>query len=89
MSLSRKRTAEDLEQLDAATHPVDTANIEGNITSLSPVKKGRRSSYFEAEIDDGTCKLRLVGFSSDHQRILTNFPPKRCSVPPKLSDQGS
>ena len=39
--MSRKWTAEDFEQLDAATNPVDTANIEGNITSLSPVKKAR------------------------------------------------
>ena len=80
MSLSRKWTAEDLEQLDAATHPVDTANFEGNITLLSPVKKGRRSSYFEGEIDDGTCKLRLVGFSSDHRRKLNKFFPNKGAV---------
>ena len=61
--MSRKWTAEDFEQLDAATNPVDTANIEGNIASLSPVTKERHLSYFEGEIDDGTCKLRLVGFS--------------------------
>ena len=73
MSSSRKRTTEEFEQLDAATHPVATANIEGNITSLSPVKKGRRSTYFEGQIDDGTSKLCLVGFSSDHQRKLTKL----------------
>lgn len=55
---SRKRSYKEFEQLDAA-QPVDNASIQGNITSLSPVKKGRRSTYFDGHIADGTSNVRL------------------------------
>ena len=73
MSSSRKRQSKELEFLDEVQEPVVNASVHGAITSLSPIKKGRNSNYFEGTIADEHAKLRLVGFLSDHQRKLSNF----------------
>ena len=69
----RKRTWEELDQLDGIEEPIASANLHGAITSLSPIKKGRNTSYFDGSIADESKKLRLVGFNSDQQRKLNTF----------------
>ena len=72
---SRKRplNLEELDHLDAVEKPIANASVHGAITSLSPVKKGRNTNYFDGTIADERTKLRLVGFSSDQQRKLSSF----------------
>ena len=64
--MAQKRTHEEafeVPSLDSIDKPISNANIHGVITSLSPVK-GRHRNYFDATLNDGTAKLRLVGFNS-------------------------
>jgi hypothetical protein len=69
----RQLELEELHHFDEINKPVANATVHGAITSLSPLKKGRNSSYFDGAIADDTTKLRLVGFSSNQQRKLSNF----------------
>ena len=39
------------------------ASVHGLLVSVSRIKKGRNSEYFDGSITDGDCKLRFVGFS--------------------------
>ena len=41
-----------------------SASVHGVLTSVSPVKKGRRQNYFEGKVSNGNSKLRFVGFNS-------------------------
>ena len=70
---SRKRQLDEPDKLIEVDQPVNSANIHGAVTSLSPVKKGCRASYFDGTIADDSTELRLVGFSSEHQRQISTF----------------
>lgn len=70
---SRKRTIQEVNRFDTLQEPVSNASVHGTITTLSPVKKGKHSVYFEGTITDGSTNLRLVGFSSDQQKKLASF----------------
>ena len=80
MSSTRKRQLEELEHLDAAQQPIANASLHAAVTSLSPLKKGRNSNYFEGTVADQSTKLRLVGFSSDQQRKLSTFFKNRTTI---------
>ena len=45
---------------DAATS--DNATVHGVIRSLSPLKKGKASNFFHANLTDGKTQMRVVGF---------------------------
>ena len=47
-------------------------NVHGVITTISPVKKGRKSFVY-ATLVDTTSKVRLVGFSPQQQLILSDL----------------
>ena len=50
---ARKRSIEEVDRLDLLTRPVQNASLHAAVTSLSSVKKGRNSNYF-----DGTYIIR-------------------------------
>ena len=41
--------------------------------NLSPVKKGKRGSFFEGHMSDGTSKMRVVGFKAEQRKKLFEF----------------
>ena len=77
---SRKRPSPELDHFDDVNQPYPTANLHGVIKTLSPVKKGRNSNYFDGVLTDGTSTLRLVGFRSEQQKRLNSFSRKKTPV---------
>ena len=72
---------------------METANIYGVLKTLSPVKKGKHSNFFDGVLTDGTPDMHVVGFRSEHRRRLGAFSDSKdpvtlqdCQV--KLSRQG-
>ena len=72
-----KRDISHLKELDA---PTASATVHGAVTSISPVKKGRKSAYFEATLADTTSMVRLVGFSNQHQIALNELHVNKSPV---------
>ena len=68
-----KRGITEVEELSDLVEPVRKASIHGVLTSLSPMKPGKKQNFFEASISDGTAKRRLVGFSSSQRTKLQNY----------------
>lgn len=57
--------------------PVGSANVHVVISSLSPIKRGRKSNYFEGTVSDGKLKLRLVGFSQAQQKQMQDLKAQK------------
>ena len=55
---------------------IQSANIHGVPKNLSPVKKGKKASYFEEEMSNGSCRIHFVGFKAEHQKRLLPFTEK-------------
>lgn len=55
---------------------IQSANIHGIPRNLSPVKQGKKASYFDGEMSDGSCRIRFVGFKAEHRRRLLPFTEK-------------
>jgi len=71
---SRKRPAPpELHNFDDVSQPYPNANLHAVVKSLSPVKKGRHSIYFDGVLTDGSSTLRMVGFRSEQQKRLSAF----------------
>ena len=51
----------------------DNATINGVLTSLSTMKKGKTSNFFHANLTNGKTKLRLVGFQDMHRKRLASL----------------
>lgn len=51
----------------------DSAKIHGYVSSISPMKKGKTSNFFDAEISDGETDMRLVGFQQSQRKRLEDF----------------
>ena len=64
-------TEEFMNLKDAGTS--ESAIVHGVITSLSPMKKGKASNFFHANISDGDTQLRLVGFQDAQRKQLASF----------------
>ncbi len=47
--------------------------------NLSSVKKGRRASYFEGHMSDGTSRMRVVGFKGEQRKNV-----RSCWSSPKV-----
>ena len=52
----------ELPSLESVSEPVLSTCIDGAVTGLSIVKKGKKNSYFDGSVSDGKTKLRIVGF---------------------------
>ena len=67
----------ELEEVDSLEEPVSTASLHAVVSSLSPVKKGRNSDYFEGTLTDGKSTVRLVGFKRSQQSKIKRFMDKQ------------
>ena len=68
--MERKTRKRDINNLDEIDEPSTSVNVHGAITTISPVKKGRKTVFFDATLADTTSKVRLVGFSPQQQLIF-------------------
>jgi len=77
MASKHKREVEDFE---GVAKPLGSANVHGVISLLSPIKKGRKSNYFEGTVSDGKSKLRLVGLAKPNRSRCKTSRPKKGSA---------
>lgn len=70
---SRKCNFQELDSLKKADKPLPNFSLHAAIKSISHVKKGRNSIFFDGVIADGNTKMRLVGFNSDQQKKMNYF----------------
>ena len=52
---------------------VTSAIVHGLLASVSRVKKGQNSEYFEGILSNGECKLRFVGFHRLQHEKMSSF----------------
>ena len=71
--MASKRQVEEAENFEVMDRPISKANVHGVLTSLSPVKKGRSTNYFDGTVSDGNSKLHVVGFSVGQQKVMNDF----------------
>ena len=82
-SSRRKRPAEDIENYsDIGGCQHENANVHGVLMQLSPVKKGKRSNFFEGQMSDGMSRIRFVGFKAEQRKKLVDFSQsgKTCRI---------
>lgn len=71
--LGRKRKREGVQELGGVsevTYPSPSAAVHGVVQVVSPMKKGKKSPYFDGQFSDGKSTMRLVGFDSQVRRKL-------------------
>ena len=71
--MASKRKREEVDDFEGVANPLGSANVHGVISSLSSIKKGRKSNYFDGTVSDGKSKLRLVGFSQGQQKQMQDL----------------
>ena len=77
MATKRSREkCDEFDDLSAVTHPSPNAKIQGIITELSPIKKGKTTTYFDGEIADDQSRKRLFGFDKEVRRRLLEHREK-------------
>ena len=59
--MAKKRSHEEIENIDDVNGPMSSTSIHGAVVTLSPVKKGRKALFFDGLLADETSKIRLVG----------------------------
>ena len=69
-----------MHDISEVTKSGPNATINGVLTSLSPMKRSRSSSFFEGSITDGKASMRLYGFDSTVRRKLSHFMDATQSV---------
>ena len=65
---------------EIGNNEIQSANIHGVPRNLSPVKQGKKASYFDGEMSDGSCRIRFVGFKAEHRKRLLPFNEKEKPV---------
>ena len=75
----KRKLAEEFDSLGAAT-PTDSAIVHGVVSSLSPMKKGKTTDFFEAKLMDGELQMRVVGFQESLRERLAKSQEKEKSV---------
>lgn len=93
--MSRKRTFEEIDKIDNVDQASTSTSIHGAVTSLSPIKKGRKSLFFNGTLADETSQIRLVGFDASQLRKLQDYQQKQlpvqlinCEVKPSRYGEG-
>ena len=76
--MAKKRTIREFDNIDDG--PAVNITIHGAVTSLSPVKRGRCSIFFDGMLADETSKIRLVEFDVAQQKKLQDFQLKKIPV---------
>ena len=65
---------------DDVDGPAVNTTTHGAVISLSPVKRGRHSIFFDGMLSNETSKIRLVGFDVAQQKKLQDFQLKKIPV---------
>lgn len=58
----------------------ESADIHGVISSVSPMKKGKRASHFDCKLTDREVQMRVMVFRDGQQKKLASFMEKSESV---------
>lgn len=81
MAEKRKREPEDtFSDISSVTQPSSNAKIQGAITDLSSMKKGKMCEYFAGKLADETGNIRIHGFDSSVRQKLYGFQQAQCPV---------
>ena len=62
-----------MDNLESVSQPVLSACIDGVVTGLSTVKKGKKNSYSDGSVSDGKTKLRIMGFRGGQHKAIKDF----------------
>ena len=86
VSKGRKRKLEELEvdEVESLDETLSTACVHGVISTLSPIKKGCKSNYFDGSVSDGKSNIRLVGFNPSQRIRMKNLMKNKQAV--KIDD---
>ena len=86
---------EEIEKIEEVDRPITSTQVHGGVIMLSPVKKGRKSLFFDGMLADDTSKIRVVGFDAGQQRKLTEYHQSNrtvellnCEVKPSRLGEG-
>ena len=82
--MARKRTIEEVDNITDLEKPMLNTSLHGAITSLSPIKKGRKSLFFDGMLADDTSKVQVVGYEAHQQKRLNKLYQN--NVPIQLVD---
>ena len=85
-SKGRKRKPEELEvdEVESLDELLSTTCVHGVISTLSPIKKGCRSNYFDGSVSDGKSNIHLVGFNPSQRIRMKNLMENKQAV--KIDD---
>jgi len=75
-----KRSFEEVDNFNVVEKGMASASVHGVLTSVLPVRKGRKQNYFEGKLSDGSSKLRFVGFDSKQQKKMSEMLPKKQAI---------
>ena len=78
--MAKKRSHEEIENIDDVDGPMSSTSIHGAVVTLSPVKKGRKAMFFDSLLADETSQIRLVGFQGMQQQKLNDYHQKNVAV---------
>ena len=59
---------------------IPIASVYVVLTSISPVKKGRKQNYFKGTVCDESSTLRLVGFNTKLQKQMSDMMSKKKAI---------
>ena len=60
--MAKKRSHEEIENIDDVDGPMSSTSIHGTVGRLSPVKKGRKATFVDGLLTDKISQIRLSGF---------------------------
>ena len=86
MDTGRQVNVQDICSLRRVVNAVPNACVNGMVTSLSRVKKGRNSEYFDRTMYDGDSKVQFVGFQ---QKRISRFYREKKIVKMYNCEEGS
>ena len=78
--MAKKRSYEEIENINDVDGPMPSTNIHGAVVTLSSVKKGRKTMFFDGLLADESSQIRLVGFQGMQQRKLNDYHKKNIAV---------
>lgn len=58
----------------------ECASIHGVLAKLSPMKKGKKTAYFDGSLSDGNKDIRIFGFSENQHKKLLKFQETKDAV---------
>ena len=78
--MAKKRSHDEIENIDDVNGPMSSTSIHGAVVTLSPVKKGRKAMFLDGMLADDTSHIRLVGFQGMQQQKLNDYYQRNIPV---------